>query len=242
MIGSVVYGQEYQNISIDDGLPSNNVYRIAQDAAGFIWFITDKGMAKYDGEHLKLFTTKQGLPINDIWNIRTTPDGKVWYFSKSRELGYIYNDEVYSFPSENEGEILIPNVIFQDGNKIGFDKDGLVVLKDGKWQRIRDATAVGESKVRHLLGNQYASYFLVDSSADRAKVYHKGTDKSWSYSWDRLQLGPIFKHGQISSDYYGNMRTKSANIVDFVRKQNKVLLYQDLFDKEISRYLSLIHI
>ena len=32
-----------------DGLPSSEIYDIIQDERGFIWFATDRGLARYDG-------------------------------------------------------------------------------------------------------------------------------------------------------------------------------------------------
>jgi len=33
----------------EDGLPSNSVYRAVQDKDGYMWFSTEKGLAKFDG-------------------------------------------------------------------------------------------------------------------------------------------------------------------------------------------------
>lgn len=112
------FSQQYSNYTTKDGLPSNHVYTIVQDVYGFMWFLTDKGISKYDGDSFKNFTTKDGLPKNDIWEAFPTPDGKLWYISKSSSLGYIENDRVYSFPNANTGEIMSPNYTAQVGNTI----------------------------------------------------------------------------------------------------------------------------
>src|SRR5690606_30614644 len=75
---------------------------------GFIWAITDKGMAKFDGNEFKIFNTRNGLPTNDIWDIRVDGQNRVWYFSKSSKLGYIKNDSVHSFSSCIGNEVLYP--------------------------------------------------------------------------------------------------------------------------------------
>ncbi|MFT5970079.1 MAG: ligand-binding sensor domain-containing protein, partial [Flavobacteriales bacterium] len=43
--------QSYQfvNFSVEDGLPSNEVYEVIQDSKGFMWFATDRGVARYNG-------------------------------------------------------------------------------------------------------------------------------------------------------------------------------------------------
>ena len=157
MIWSFVFGQQYTNYSLNDGLPSNHIYRITQDHDGFIWIITDKGMSKFDGKTFKNFTIKEGLPSNDIWDIRITSDNKIWFFSKANKLGYIYNDKVYSFPSDNN-TILAPYYIFQSGNKIDFS-DGVYnySLKDSVWQSNKNEV------VKNKLIRQKVIHPLVDN-------------------------------------------------------------------------------
>src|SRR5690349_1775079 len=40
---------------VADGLPSNTVYRLAQDRDGFIWIGTYDGLARYDGVSFRVF-------------------------------------------------------------------------------------------------------------------------------------------------------------------------------------------
>ncbi|UMB55439.1 histidine kinase [Lutibacter sp. A64] len=134
---SFSFAQQFTNYSIKDGLPSNHIYTIRQDTKGFLWFLTDKGMVRYNGSEFKNFTTKNGLPKNDVWDAFTTPDSKVWYITKTTELGYIENDSVFSFPTKNEGEIMNPIFSSQIGEKIyptGPTKT--YALKNNKWEII----------------------------------------------------------------------------------------------------------
>ncbi|MCP4659934.1 MAG: SpoIIE family protein phosphatase [bacterium] len=39
----------FQHLSVEDGLPERNVYRIVQDQRGFMWFGTANGVIRYDG-------------------------------------------------------------------------------------------------------------------------------------------------------------------------------------------------
>ncbi len=118
MVWNFSLAQQITNYDVNDGLPSNHVYRLTQDSNGFIWIATDKGLVRYNGDRFQNYTTREGLPINDIWGINHTPDGKIWYFSKSPKLGYIEQNKVYSFPSVNETEVLNPVVQNQSGNEI----------------------------------------------------------------------------------------------------------------------------
>ena len=118
LIWSFSFAQKYTNYTTQNGLPSNHIYTILQDSDGFIWFLTDKGMVKFDGNNFKVFTTKQGLPNNDVWEGFTTPDSKVWYLSKASELGYTVNDSVHSFPNNDDGEVMNPIFSSQIENEV----------------------------------------------------------------------------------------------------------------------------
>ena len=52
--------------TIDNGLPSNTIYDIAQDEMGFIWYATDYGVSKFDGINFINYTISDGLPGNEI--------------------------------------------------------------------------------------------------------------------------------------------------------------------------------
>ncbi len=48
----------YFQTTIDDGLPSNEVYSIVEDAKGFIWIGCDAGLFKYDGVRFHSYKSK----------------------------------------------------------------------------------------------------------------------------------------------------------------------------------------
>ncbi len=176
LIWSFCFSQQFTNYTTKDGLPSNNIYTILQDVKGFIWFLTDKGMVKYNGNQFKTFTTKQGLPINDVWEGFTTPDAKVWYLSKSSKLGYIENDSVFSFPTSNEEEIMNPIFSSQIGNNVyPTGPTNTFELINGKWSKIfnnrlhnidsLDKIKIFQNKIKQLSFNfSHDTITLLDST------------------------------------------------------------------------------
>ena len=161
---TISYTQQYTNYTTKNGLPSNHTYTIVQDSKGFIWFLTDKGMVKFNGSSFKTFTTKQGLPNNDVWDAFTTPDSKIWYFSKSPKLGYIVNDSVYAFPSSKEN-IMIPLFSSQIGNNV-YPTGPLKTyfLKKNKWEVLYENKLglIDNTKIYHP-NIDYFNYTINDS-------------------------------------------------------------------------------
>lgn len=68
----------YTSYTAANGLPSNNVYRVLEDGSGFLWIVTDAGVARFDGKRFQVYTTKEGLPDNDIIYLEKEKDGRIW--------------------------------------------------------------------------------------------------------------------------------------------------------------------
>ncbi|MDP2688267.1 MAG: histidine kinase [Aequorivita sp.] len=120
LIWNFSLAQEFINYRIKDGLPSNRVYRLTQDNEGFIWAITDKGMAKFNGREFKVFNTRNGLPTNDIWDIRVDKKNRVWFFSKASILGYIENERVHTFLNCESEVVMFPSSTNRYGDTMVF--------------------------------------------------------------------------------------------------------------------------
>lgn len=57
-ICSLSYGQIYKYVGLEDGLSSRNVYAVEQSNGGFMWFLTDNGIDRYDGTNISHYTIK----------------------------------------------------------------------------------------------------------------------------------------------------------------------------------------
>lgn len=75
----------------DEGLPSNMVYSIMQDSKGYMWFSTDKGLARYNGRAFENFTSIDGMPGNEVFGLREDYQGRLWLAGYSGELCYYKN-------------------------------------------------------------------------------------------------------------------------------------------------------
>lgn len=94
------YGQEfsYKHFSTDNGFPSSESYVILQDRMGYMWFATDHGVARYNGQEFTTYTTADGLVDNTIIRIAEDSKGKIWMIGHNNEICYW-----------EKGHILIPH-------------------------------------------------------------------------------------------------------------------------------------
>jgi len=81
------------------------VTNVFQDSKGHLWFGTlQKGMAKYDGENLKYFTTKDGLPSDRAISMIEDDNGNYWLstgtglsrYDGKHFTNYLVNDDFSS--------------------------------------------------------------------------------------------------------------------------------------------------
>jgi len=134
---SLLFSQHQLWFNTDNGLPTNHIYHIEEDKDGFVWFATNRGILKYDGNYFKPFTSADGLPTNDIWRLEATSNGKVWFFSKSKKMGYVYKDRVFTFPVQGNKVPLIHHFFVND-TAVAFSAEsqrnmGIFRCLDGRW-------------------------------------------------------------------------------------------------------------
>src|SRR5437870_7440576 len=64
-------------VTLFHGLPSDRVHAIAQTPDGVMWFATDGGLARYDGQRTQAITA-EGLPPGRVLALKLDQDGTLW--------------------------------------------------------------------------------------------------------------------------------------------------------------------
>ncbi|TVZ54768.1 two component regulator with propeller domain [Lutibacter sp. Hel_I_33_5] len=236
LICSFSFAQNYTNYTTKDGLPSNHVYTILQDAKGFMWFLTDKGMAKFNGKTFKTFTTKNGLPTNDIWDAFTTPDGKIWYFSKSTKQGYIENDSVHVFSNKIKDEIINPLFSIQIKDSVfPAGPRNTYKLKNKEWQKIKAPKPVSKLHAFHQVIHNNVGHFTPNYDKNTFDIYNNQKKllkqfKSNLYSYSNGA------RGQINDSIYFYTSTKKYSILNLNSLEFKTYSFKDQIDKTAIKY------
>ncbi|HMY75672.1 MAG TPA: two-component regulator propeller domain-containing protein, partial [Blastocatellia bacterium] len=66
-----------------DGLPRDAVWKVRQDARGFLWFCTSEGLVRFDGYSFKLYGKEEGLPLRGAVDFLQARDGTYWIGTKA---------------------------------------------------------------------------------------------------------------------------------------------------------------
>jgi len=82
----------FEHYSVEDGLPSSEIYSQLQDDNGYMWFATSRGVCRFDGFDFKTFTMKDGLPSNSIVKLYKDYKGRIWFSSFEGYLSYFENN------------------------------------------------------------------------------------------------------------------------------------------------------
>lgn len=130
-------GQVLKQFTVRDKLPSNTVYHTYCDSKGYMWFCTDKGVARFDGWQFTRFSGADGLGGNEVFNMFEDKAGRLWMFTYNGEPTYYYKGKFYN--SENDKLLsrlpVLPyiNAMYDDGDAIyiGYINGSILRVKQG---------------------------------------------------------------------------------------------------------------
>lgn len=84
--------------TVDDGLPSNEVYDAFEDDEGNVWFATDHGISRFDGYRFENFSREDGLACNTIFEFEQDMAGRVWMRGLDGSLSILYQGQIFPYP------------------------------------------------------------------------------------------------------------------------------------------------
>lgn len=87
----------FRHFSVEQGLPSSEVYDILQDRDGFIWISTDRGVSRYDGYTFRNFNTSDGLTDNTVFHLAEDASGNIWCAPLNSKLCYFSGEGIIPF-------------------------------------------------------------------------------------------------------------------------------------------------
>ncbi|MFN8277387.1 MAG: histidine kinase [Chitinophagales bacterium] len=89
----------------DNGLPGAFVYCILQDHLGYIWFGTDQGLCRFDGNEFKTYTVREGLTDNDVFSLTEDQQGRIWAVCFHPTPCYFENDSFHAYPLTTDQKV-----------------------------------------------------------------------------------------------------------------------------------------
>jgi ligand-binding sensor domain-containing protein len=195
---------KYTAFTVNDGLPSNYVYRVVEDNKGFLWVATDAGIARFDGKYFQVFTTREGLPDNEVLAVVKENNGRIWV--NCFKQGPAYFDEVQNrFINAKTDSVLAK---LKAGTAIMF----LYALKDGG---VMYANEKGSFIFRDKKFSAYSP--IPQKSSLIVKENKDGTQLRWGSHF----VNPVKKTSETMI-----YQTKGTKLIDsIILKQSKGYQY-----------------
>jgi signal transduction histidine kinase/ligand-binding sensor domain-containing protein len=218
-----------RHFTVDDGLPTLDIYHIHQDKNGFIWLGTDVGLAKYDGYDFKVMTTRDGLPNNDVIRIVEDQKGRIWISS----IGPLFimdgdHKEVLDLP-----ELRYPKTVYEivrsadDGMWMNYGRDILFLNAEYQLQQLPKSIAKPKTFSRQAIAKADQDTVLIYSGDYIYHTYRETVVDSTLLPppfRDRLEIAYAYHKG-----YYYFVTNDGLQVWDPVKKE------VELVDEEIKQ-------
>lgn len=94
---------KFRHFSVSNGLSSTTVYFVMQDQKGYMWFCTEAGVNRYDGQLFETFNIANHLADNENFRCFEDSQGRLWFSSYNGKLCYFHKGKFFT---ENEDSTL----------------------------------------------------------------------------------------------------------------------------------------
>ncbi len=71
-------GTTWRNFTVKDGLPSNHIFMLREDADGQLWVGTSAGLVAFDEQSPRVFNTNHGLYSDNVFSMAEGSDNSRW--------------------------------------------------------------------------------------------------------------------------------------------------------------------
>ena len=124
---------KFLEISLEQGLPTREIWSIAQDKDGFIWLGTRRsGLLRYDGQWVYQVSTLNGLPSNSVRKVLPLPSGEIW-LGTDAGIAVLKGDQLVTLRSGDPSLQRIMTLLQDDNGKIWAASNAILKWEHPKW-------------------------------------------------------------------------------------------------------------
>lgn len=212
-----------KNYSIANGLITNKIYCVYQDSKDFMWFGTDAGVIRFDGDNFVNFNKEDGLSDNLVVRIKEDFSGKLWFLNYNGTANYYFENKIFNennapFLSDLETNFFLYD-FFQDiDSTIYFYNSAseIFAIKNNQLVDYTNHSGTGyanEIKFFYLNKSSKDNFYLWDLNG----IYEfKEIDDSLIFHPHSEKLQKTFfksKNESIGLDRYGNLHVFKDNAI-----------------------------
>jgi len=140
------------------------IFALFEDHAGQLWAGTQNGLARWNGQDWKRFTTLDGLSGNVVRAIAEDAGGNLWVGTENQGLNYFKDGKFIAYQAQENG---LPgndiSCLYAETNPVlwvGTSGHGLARLQNGKWTRYSTDTGLASNFICYLLEDAAGDLWL----------------------------------------------------------------------------------
>ena len=131
------------------------IFALFEDRAGQLWAGTQNGVANWDGQNWKLFTTRDGLSENTVRAIAQDADGNLWIGTESGGLDFFKDGKIASIQKSENGlpgnDITCLCAGKNGGLWVGTFDHGLALFQNEKWIHFSTASGLASDSISYVI-------------------------------------------------------------------------------------------
>jgi PAS domain S-box-containing protein len=164
-------GNTYKNFTMNNGLLSDIVNAIVDDADSTIWIGTSEGLSRYQHRKFTNYTTSQGLVGNTVFALHMARDGRLW-IATSGGLS-IFDGKTFTNYTVADG--LVSNVIFciheaTDGKVWLGTYQGISVMDQGKITNYSIEQGLSNIRIEDITEDRSGNIWVATNGGGIAKI------------------------------------------------------------------------
>lgn len=185
-------------LSIEHGIPSNEVYHVVQDHNQFLWFATDNGIFRYDGKNVRVFNMNNGLTDDLVFKLYPQKNGRIYGTTRNNQLFYIEDNAIFEYQHNDLFETIlkkstISRSLYVDSEgtlHLGFNRGKLAISAKGQ---------LLENTVTYGFGPEHA--LEVIEQIDEGIVSYTQSDDYLDSDPNKIQIKNVAAFGTTNNNY-----------------------------------------
>ncbi|WP_421775492.1 two-component regulator propeller domain-containing protein [Gracilimonas sp.] len=181
---STANAQKYniKTYSVNDGLPSSQVYDVLLNDNGLAWFATAYGLVKFDGFEFETYDKGHGLRDEVIYDIYKDSEERFWVSTETGGVGFFEGDSVTYDPAFSVLDTMLINYVIESPSKeiwFGTDANGVMVWDGSSFKRITIESGLPSNQVWDIQFLRENETWIATMNGVAVYKEEQGVFKSW---------------------------------------------------------------